>query len=382
MKRNILAVVIPALLAAGAANAAEIYNKDGNKLNLNGKLDGLHYFSKDNTGRNSGDQSYVRLGFTGETKINSDLTGYGRFEYQFNANRTEETESKNSTAAGQTRYAYAGLKFADFGSLDYGRNRNVSYDGISYTDVLPEWGGDSAYNDGFTGRSAGVANYRNKNFFGLVDGLNFGLSYQSARSDSTTRKSNTGAGYALSTSYTSPYGVGIIGSYGHAKRTANTFSNATSPATSNDQAQDGRGTDAEMWATGLKYDANNIYVAATYGEYRNMTYGNTYKFNISGVSQHTTAAFDKTKVFEAVAQYNFDFGLKPSIGYVSAKAEDNTAAQKTSDYLVKYASLGLTYSFNKNFSTYTEYDINLLKDDNLYKQATNDRVAVGVVYQF
>lgn len=27
MKRNILAVVVPALLVAGAANAAEIYNK-------------------------------------------------------------------------------------------------------------------------------------------------------------------------------------------------------------------------------------------------------------------------------------------------------------------------------------------------------------------
>lgn len=47
MKRNILAVVIPALLAAGAANAAEIYNKDGNKLDLYGKVDGLHYFSDD-----------------------------------------------------------------------------------------------------------------------------------------------------------------------------------------------------------------------------------------------------------------------------------------------------------------------------------------------
>ncbi|MBE5274685.1 hypothetical protein [Enterobacter asburiae] len=34
MKRNILAVVIPALLVAGAANAAEIYNKNGNKLDL------------------------------------------------------------------------------------------------------------------------------------------------------------------------------------------------------------------------------------------------------------------------------------------------------------------------------------------------------------
>ncbi len=34
-------------MMAGAANAvtAEIYNKDGNKLDLYGKVDGPHYFS-------------------------------------------------------------------------------------------------------------------------------------------------------------------------------------------------------------------------------------------------------------------------------------------------------------------------------------------------
>lgn len=37
MKRNILAVIVPALLVAGTANAAEIYNKDGNKVDLYGK---------------------------------------------------------------------------------------------------------------------------------------------------------------------------------------------------------------------------------------------------------------------------------------------------------------------------------------------------------
>lgn len=37
MKRKILAAVIPALLVAGAANAAEIYNKNGNKLDFYGK---------------------------------------------------------------------------------------------------------------------------------------------------------------------------------------------------------------------------------------------------------------------------------------------------------------------------------------------------------
>ncbi|WP_269150429.1 porin [Musicola keenii] len=377
MKRNILAVVIPALLAAGAANAAEVYNKDGNKLDLNGKIDGLHYFSKDSN--NSGDQTYARLGFLGETKINSDLTGYGRFEYQFNAAKTEE--STGNVASSKTRYAYAGLKFANFGSLDYGRNKNVSYDGISYTDVLPEWGGDSGYTDGLTGRNSGVANYRNKDFFGLVKGLNFGLSYQSAHTDSTNVAKQTGAGWATSASYTTPIGVSAIASYAEANRTQT-------------QVVDGRGKSAEVWATGLKYDANSIYVAATYGEYHNLSYtnkstyntGTTYSINSSGVivpsAATQKAALDKTKVFEAVAQYAFDFGLKPSIGYVSAKADNDTSATKTSDYISKYVSLGLTYSFNKNFSTYTEYDINLLSANNAYGLSTNDRVAVGVVYQF
>lgn len=37
MKRKVLALVIPALLAAGAAHAAEIYNKDGNNRTFTGK---------------------------------------------------------------------------------------------------------------------------------------------------------------------------------------------------------------------------------------------------------------------------------------------------------------------------------------------------------
>lgn len=44
MKVKVLSLLVPALLVAGAANAAEIYNKDGNKLDLYGKIDGLHYF--------------------------------------------------------------------------------------------------------------------------------------------------------------------------------------------------------------------------------------------------------------------------------------------------------------------------------------------------
>ncbi|QWT42998.1 porin [Dickeya dadantii] len=362
MKRNVLAVVIPALLAAGAANAAEVYNKDGNKLDLTGKIEAAHYFGDESKSAfGDGDQTYARLGFKGETQISKDLTGYGRFEYQFDASNAEDSNSLPSSNTGsKTRYAYAGLKFGDFGSLDYGRNRAIGYDGISYTDVLPEQGGDSSYTDNLTGRNAGVATYRNKNFFGLVDGWDFALGYQAKHNDSTQLRKQTGDGWAISSSYTAPFGVGVIGSYTAADRT-------------DSQITDGRGEKAEAWATGLKYDANNVYVAATYGEYHNLTYKN------SGA----LFAYDKTKVFEAVAQYTFDFGLTPSLGYVTAKADDDTSAVKTSGYLKKYISVGATYAFNKNFSTLVEYDINLIDNDNNPNSvATGNTVALGAIYQF
>lgn len=49
MKRKILAAVIPALLVAGAANAAEIYNKNGNKLDFYGKMVGEHVWTTNGT---------------------------------------------------------------------------------------------------------------------------------------------------------------------------------------------------------------------------------------------------------------------------------------------------------------------------------------------
>ncbi|UGA53218.1 porin [Dickeya fangzhongdai] len=365
MKRNVLAVVIPALLAAGAANAAEVYNKDGNKLDLTGKIHAVNYISSNDNGKENyfghGDGTYARLGFKGETKINSDLTGYGRFEYQFDASHAEDTNGLSANGS-RTRYAYAGLRFGDLGSLDYGRNMGIAYDGISYTDVLPEMGGDTGYTDNLTGRNAGVLTYRNKNFFGLVNGWDFGVQYQAKHEDGTTLRRQTGDGWGVSSSYTSPIGVGVIASYAAADRTNNQRLGATG----------GQGEKAEAWATGLKYDANNIYLATTYGEYHNLSYVGS-------------RVFDKTKVFEATAQYSFDFGLTPQVSYVAAKGYDDTdkTAAKTSGYLNKYVSVGANYAFNKNFSALVEYEINLVKDSNdLRNGSTDDAVAVGVTYQF
>ena len=51
-----------------------------------------------------------------------------------------------------------------------------------------------------------------------------------------------------------------------------------------------------------------------------------------------------------------------------------------------YIDLGMTYSFNKNFSTYVDYKINMLDNDealyDAYGISTDDIVGVGMTYQF
>ena len=379
MKRKVLALVIPALLAAGAAHAAEIYNKDGNKLDLYGKVDGLHYFSSDS--KKDGDQTYLRFGFKGETQINDMLTGYGQWEYNVQANNTE-----TSSDQAWTRLAFAGIKVGDYGSFDYGRNYGVLYDVEGWTDMLPEFGGDSyTYADNFmAGRANGVATYRNSDFFGLVEGLNFALQYQGKNegqnaqdinvgtnnrsSDSDVRFDN-GDGFGLSTSYDFGMGISAAAAYTSSDRTGDQqhYTHTERYA---------KGDKADAWTAGLKYDANDIYLATMYSETRNMTpYGN------DGVA-------NKTQNFEVTAQYQFDFGLRPSIGYVQTKGKDlrSRAGFSGGDAdLVKYVEVGTWYYFNKNMNVYAAYKFNQLNDNDYTKAAgvaTDDQAAVGIVYQF
>ncbi len=358
MKKLTVAIsaVAASVLMAMSAQAAEIYNKDSNKLDLYGKVNAKHYFSSNDA--DDGDTTYARLGFKGETQINDQLTGFGQWEYEFKGNRAESQGSSKD----KTRLAFAGLKFGDYGSIDYGRNYGVAYDIGAWTDVLPEFGGDTwTQTDVFmTGRTTGVATYRNSNFFGLVDGLNFAVQYLGKNERDTARRSNgDGVGGSISYEYE---GFGIVGAYGAADRT------------NLQEAQPlGNGKKAEQWATGLKYDANNIYLAANYGETRNAT-------PITNKFTNTSGFANKTQDVLLVAQYQFDFGLRPSIAYTKSKAKDVEGIGDVD--LVNYFEVGATYYFNKNMSTYVDYIINQIDSDNKLGVGSDDTVAVGIVYQF
>lgn len=342
MKRNFLAVAIPALLVATAANAAEVYNKDGNRFDIYGRVKAANYISVGddiNKGNRDGDRSNARLGIRGETEISENLVGYGRAEWQKNL--------KNDGV--NARYTYAGFKFGDYGSIDYGKNDGIIKDIFNYTDVLPEFGGDS---DDFgagvgrasllSGRETGVITYRNGDFFGLVDGLRFGLQYKDKDHDYTSttptdvksliNESRARESYGLSLDYDIlDSGLTVGGAYARSAGGANTY------------------------AFGLKYDADSLYIAALYS--------------------HTKFESEmKSSLFEIVAQYGFDLEIgriTPSIAYLQGKLK---RAGNDED-IQKYVDLGLTYDFNRNMSAIIDYKLNL-KDD------YTDTVGLGLIYRF
>lgn len=391
MKRKVLAIIVPALLVAGAANAAEIYNKDGNKLDLYGKVDARHTFS-DNPG-DDGDETIVELGFKGETQITDELTGFGNALMKVQANDTEGSDNMYA------KLAFAGLRYADAGSFDYGRNYGVVYDVEAWTDMLPVFGGDSyTVTDNFmTGRANGVATYRNTDFFGLVEGWNFALQYQgnnegdNSNEDQPAIQEGTknghedyrfqnGDGFGMSTTYDFGdvlQGLSVGAAFSSSDRTNE---QVIAGGIDNRYSKNAGGSEAEAWTVGLKYDANDVYLAMMYAETRNMTPYGDY-----GIA-------NKTQNFEAVAQYQFDFGLRPSLAWVYSKGKDlgdndyHNEVTYHDKALVNYISVAATYYFNKNMSAYVDYKINMLDNDaRFYKDngiSTDDVVGVGLTYQF
>ncbi|CUU23121.1 porin OmpC [Duffyella gerundensis] len=370
MNKRVLALTITALLASASSQAAEVYNKDGNRLDFYGKVKAMRYMSDaDTNASNNTDKTYVRIGFKGQTQINDMMTGYGQWEYQYNANNSEGSDANTGN---KTRLGFAGIKFSDFGSIDYGRNYGLIYDVEAITDMMPEFGA-TAYTSAdvyMLTRTNGVATWRNTNFFGLIDGLDVALQYQ-GKNESSGRSNNAsnGDGMAGSISYKIIDGLSIKGAVSSSNRTVAQKNSAF-----------GQGDTAEAWATGLKYDKDGVYLAANYAETRNMN-------PISGTAQvggnnvAVSGYANKLQNIEIVAQYQFDFGLRPSLAYVQSKVKDIEGGVGDADY-TKFADVGATYYFNKNMSAFVDYKINLLDDDNTLARNTDDIVAVGVTYQF
>ncbi|XOD70357.1 MAG: porin [Sodalis sp. (in: enterobacteria)] len=382
MKLQSLSVLISTMLMVSSAGAAEVYNKDGNKLNLYGKLNGMHHFSDDDD--KNGDYSSIHYGIQGETNISDGVTGFGTWEHEGGLNKTESASAKDN----YTRLGFVGIKLTDIGSIDYGRNYGVLYDVGAWTDVMPAFGGENSITDNFlAGRASNVLTYRNSNFFGMVDGLNFALQYQGKNESKKNNihtdrglKEKNGTGYGVSLTYDVGNNVSVGATYNNSKHIFVQQEKApvgvSSPTNKDKKNIDG-------YSFGMKYDAYNLYLAALYSATRNMTpYGDFSSSNT--VNDEIYGFAKKARNLELIAQYQFDFGPRPSIGYLQSRIDSNHNGDKHQN-IKKYVEVGASYKFNKNMLTFIDYRINLLSKNKFIsttKISTDNIVAFGMTYIF
>lgn len=373
MKLRCFTSLIVAMVMVSTAGAVEVYNKNGNTLNTFGNIVGGQCFSKNDY--NNGSHSFMRYGLIGQTCINNDIVGFGKWEHEFFLQNVEN--GINLREHGHSILGYAGVKFGDFGSIDYGRNYGVLHDVVSWTDLVSDFGEDLSISDNFlSGRASNLITYRNSNFFGFLNGLNFAIQYQGKndinQSTGRTVKTANGDGYGVSVSYSLKNGIATSAAYVNSKRT---FEQRRL-----DNSIDEYDT-AEAYSVGLKYDAHGVYVAATYGETYNMTpFGN---FNDLLNPDSVYGFVNKAKNTQVIARYHFDCGFIPAISYLQSKYCDSE--NRCENYLKKCVTVGTGYAFNKNVFAVIDYRVNLLNKNDFTttaKVCVDDALAIGISYLF
>ncbi|WP_404298423.1 porin [Halomonas sp.] len=136
MKKTLLATAIAGAIAATGmmattAQAATVYDQDGTKLDLYGRLaiavEGGGNEDVDGLPKTNGTEFVnmgSRFGLRGSQQVNSDLSAYGRIEFRFNG---DERNSDNLTV----RNSYLGVKSNQYGSLQAGNFDNFYLNTVS-----------------------------------------------------------------------------------------------------------------------------------------------------------------------------------------------------------------------------------------------------------
>ncbi|WP_447893730.1 porin [Vreelandella sp. GE22] len=161
MKKTLLATaVIAALGASAAAQAATVYDEDGTKVDLYGRIAlGVAGGGPEEDGgvKIDNDPEFVdissRLGFRLSQEVTRDLTAFGRLEWRFRADESGNRNGNNFDAFSETRQSYLGMTSQQFGTFQAGNfdsfyNQFVSLPFDVYVDQGYRFGGHAKQSRG------------------------------------------------------------------------------------------------------------------------------------------------------------------------------------------------------------------------------------------
>jgi outer membrane pore protein F len=337
MKKTILAVVTTSLFAA-SANAATVYDKDGQQVDVYGRIQyQAGQINNDANGNayNFGGDTLARFGFNGKWATGyNDVALIGKLEWQV---ASESDESGTFKA----RYAFAGADFANGIQATVGTQDTAYVQLADVTDVYNEYSGAVEYQlDGNSRQDDNVKVTYAADGWDLRGSLSFA---DTAKANNTSTKVQNQ--YAFSEGYT--FKIDDISSL----KAVGAYQAITGEVAGDSYTN-------SQYALGLGYTYDAFYLASTYGQAK-------YEEKSSAI----LADSEKDTVWTVTGTYKVLPAVTLVAGY--GLVDPHNYGTETSKYYV----LGAQYDITAKAKAYTEYKINQVanQDDNYY---------VGLQYNF
>ncbi|MCG9596473.1 porin [Vibrio sp. Isolate25] len=350
MNKTLIALAVSAAAVATGANAAEIYNQDGNTIEMGGRAE-ARLALKDGKAE---DNSRVRLNFLGTAQITDSLYGVGFYEGEFTTNDNgSATDGNNSSSDLTNRYLYGGIGGA-FGEVTYGKNDGALGVITDFTDIMAYHGNSAAYKIAIADRSDNMVSYK-----GQFADLGVKASYRFADGSADGNNGytdNDADGYSLSAIY-------AIGETG--VKLGAGYADGNEATLDNDGNTTGTVTERNQYMLAASYTINDLYFAGTFVDGEDQVKGSSSTTDKTGYELAAAYTMGQT-VF--TTSYNY---LENKTGSTKEDAADNIA-------------IDATYYFKPNFRGYVSYNFNLLDDDKSYitKADAEDELALGLRYDF
>lgn len=351
MNKTLIALAVSAAAVATGVNAAEIYNQDGNSIELGGRAE-ARLALKDGKAE---DNSRVRLNFLGKAQITDGLYGVGFYEGEFTTNDNGgATDGNNSSSDLTNRYLYGGIG-GTFGEVTYGKNDGALGVITDFTDIMAYHGNSAAYKIAIADRSDNMVSYKGQ-FQNL--GLKGSYRFADAEADGNNGYTDNDAdGYSLSAIYAiGETGIKLGAGYADGNE-AELDNNGNATGQLNERSQ---------YMLAASYTINNLYFAGTFVDGEDQIKGQTDTTDLTGYEFAAAYTMGQT-VFTTT--YNY---LESDTSGTSKDEADNVA-------------IDATYYFKPNFRGYISYNFNLLDEDatkGITKADAEDELALGLRYDF
>ncbi|MFM5203444.1 porin [Aeromonas veronii] len=363
MKKTILAIAIPALFAS-AANAATVYDKDGTKFDVTGRVHAAYqgkantdelavnanddvYYKRLDTTEKGEVYTYARFGMQGKVALNNTWSAVAMGEWQVQGEESDGDDQFKS------RHILTGFDGSQYGKFLFGQTDTASKWGVQdRADIFEELGNVGNLNDG---RQEGQVIYRGEwdGIFANASYITKNSSYKSGERFGIESGANTAldqndkglkSGYSLGAGYNMPNGFGFgvsTESKEFERGTRVKDFDGVNTATASTFMKNLESKDD--WAIGASYAYDAFYVGALYNQSKLKGYDNGEEV--------------KAKGYEIAGSYTIDaWKLLAGYNFLESKASDNFGSSNDVE-MFNRVILGVEYAFTSNIKSYANYAI-------------------------